>query len=79
MVKASLTELDAGRLEEFLEGIEFIVAHEPLIGQQTGQPGVLALPSDGEACGLPDVVVYYSFDLTDVDLESILLTEQSTR
>jgi hypothetical protein len=55
--------------DQFVEGAEFIIARNPLLGSQTEDPLVWAMPMapiEGA-----QVVLYYSFDDTTVWLLSI--------
>ena len=58
------------RMDEILEGICWIIVRDPEQGQQTAAEGIRAIPTT-HLPGAPALVLYYSWDDTYVDLQSI--------
>jgi len=70
-------DLDARRLDEALFGTTWALARDPEIGAETAVPGIRAL-GIRQPGGLPELLIYYTWDATSVVLLSIIKRAEAT-
>lgn len=67
---------DPKRMDEFLGGTIWAICHQPILGRLTTVPGIMAIPIDGWATLIPDLVIYYKYDKNHVWLLSIIKAQE---
>jgi hypothetical protein len=63
-------KVDEKRLDEACSGVTWVLCHSPEQGEETEDPRVWAMPTTA-LLGLPELVLYYTFDSQRVWLISI--------
>jgi hypothetical protein len=70
-----LVQVKAPRVEQFVDGVKWILARNPREGKQIGSTDVWFLPNEYlEHKGELPIIVYYTFDENIVNLLSIIET-----
>lgn len=69
-------EPDVRRADEFLRGVEWLLARNPTFGQQVAPNSKVWAVASNEAPTIPNLIVYYTFDENMVYLLHIVAAEE---